>query len=619
MNDNDVRRDPVEELAEEFLARFRRGVRPALTEYTQKYPELAADIRDLFPALVVMEEAGPQDAGPGACGPAAADGRALERLGDYRILREVGRGGMGIVYEAVQEALGRHVALKVLPYQAAADPVRLQRFRREARAAARLHHTNIVPVFDVGEFGGTHYYAMQFIQGQGLDEVVQELHRLRAPQRERRGVSPPAAEKPSLTTSLAGALLNGQFAAPAEADESQPGAADVPAASTPTMPATLAETGDRLAEARRADAAPLSSSEFSTESDFHFYRSVARVGLQAAEALAYAHGQKVLHRDIKPSNLLLDLQGAVWITDFGLAKEEGDDLTKTGDLVGTLRYMAPERFSGVADARGDVYGLGATLYELLTLRPVCTEADRPRLMRELLHQEPPRPRKLDPRVPRDLETIVLKALAKEPGRRYPTEADLAEDLRRFLADRPIRARRASVGERAWRWCRRNPVVASLTGLIAGLVLTVVALAVLDAERLRKEERLTLDQLHKTQEAEGKATRRLYRSLVEQARVSRLSRRVGQRFKTLETLQEAVRLARQLELSEEDFRELRNEAIACLALPDLRVAREWQFAPTDVITMDVDETGTYYARSDARTSVRVCRVADDREVFCPPVP
>src|SRR5205823_2952720 len=147
----------------------------------------------------------------------------------------------------------------------------------------------------------------------------------------------------------------------------------------------------------------------------------------------------VLHRDIKPSNLLLDTHGTVWVTDFGLAKVDGtDELTGTGDLVGTLRYMAPERFQGISDPRGDVYSLGVTLYELLVLRPAFAETDRAGLIRQVLHEEPPPPRRIDRRIPRDLETIVGKAMAKEPRHRYQTAEQLADDLRRFLADSPIR-------------------------------------------------------------------------------------------------------------------------------------------------------------------------------------
>jgi eukaryotic-like serine/threonine-protein kinase len=172
--------DRVGRVADSFLARYRRGERPSLTEYTDKHPELAEQIRDLFPALVVMEELGSVE-GPrtGSAGTFRGRGQVPEQLGDYRILREVGRGGMGVVYEAVQESLGRHVALKVLSCPGLLPPTHLERFRREARAAARLHHTNIVPVHGVGEHEGVHYYAMQFIQGQGLDEVLKEVKRLR--------------------------------------------------------------------------------------------------------------------------------------------------------------------------------------------------------------------------------------------------------------------------------------------------------------------------------------------------------------------------------------------------------------------------------------------------------
>src|SRR5205814_1812841 len=157
---------------------------------------------------------------------------------------------------------------------------------------------------------------------------------------------------------------------------------------------------------------------------------------------------------------MLDTRGTVWVSDFGLVKEEGEeDLTAQGDFVGTLRYMAPERFQGQSDPRSDVYGLGATLYELLTLRPVFEATNRAKHIERVLHASPAPPRKLDPHIPRDLETIILKAIAKEPGRRYATATALAEDLRRFLADRPVLARRSTSAERVARWCRRNPAVA----------------------------------------------------------------------------------------------------------------------------------------------------------------
>jgi hypothetical protein len=428
MNEADPRADLLDQLAEEFLARFRRGERPAVQEYTAKYPEHAAEIRDLFPALVVLEQAAPtsgSESESSATAPSAVSAAGLpEQVGDYRIVREVGRGGMGVVYEAEQQSLGRRVALKVLLRHAAQDARMLSRFRRECRAAAQLHHTNIVPVFEVGQQGDLCYYAMQFIRGQALDEVFRELQHLRSNSELGTRSSEPGEES------------EGEFRAPSSALRA--GAAALP------------------------DRSELSS----VTSNYQRYcRNVARLGLQAAEALAYAHARGIVHRDIKPANLLLDTTGVLWVSDFGLVKTQDPALTDTGDLVGTLRYMAPERFRGACDARADVYALGLTLYELLVLRPAFDGKDRLHLVDQIGRQEPARPRTLDPRIPRDLETIIMKAIEKDPRRRYPSADALAEDLRRYLADGPIRARRIGPLERLGRWGRRNPVVATLSAAV----------------------------------------------------------------------------------------------------------------------------------------------------------
>jgi serine/threonine protein kinase len=457
-------RNPVEVLADEFVARQRRGERPSLSEYTGRYPQYADEIRDLFPALVMMEQLKP--AANDRTGPyqtESAAGRHPERLGDYRILREVGRGGMGVVYEAEQVSLGRHVALKVLPASALLDAQRLQRFQREAKAAARLHHTNIVPVFGVGEADGLHFYVMQFITGLGLHEVLEELKR----QRETRATSvpPPAGTAPAVSAAVvAQSLRTGKYAPPLDPAEDAPGQSPrdgVAVAAAPPSPAL-------------AQGAPSSSSTLREEGGA-YWQGVARIGLQAAEALAHAHVQGVLHRDVKPSNVLLDTAGNVWITDFGLAKMLADpeDLTHTGDVVGTPRYMAPERFNGRGDGRSDLYSLGLTLYELLTLRPAFTATDRTQLIHKVLHETPVRPRLLNAKVPRDLETVVLKATDKEPGRRYATARELADDLQRFLEDRPIKARPVGLIEKGVKWARRRPAVAGL--LAAAAVLAVLAL------------------------------------------------------------------------------------------------------------------------------------------------
>jgi eukaryotic-like serine/threonine-protein kinase len=456
-----------------------------------------------------------------------AGGPVLQELGDYRILREIGRGGMGLVYEAEQVSLGRHVALKVLPAHSLLDRHRLQRFQREAKAAARLHHTNIVPIYGVGEQAGLHYFVMQFIVGQSLDQV---LHALRNRQ----------------TTPL-----------------------------------------------------PLSSSGAT------YFREVARIGLQVAEALDYAARQGVLHRDIKPANLMLDEAGQMWVMDFGLAKiTDDDDLTHSGELLGTLRFMAPERFQDRFDARSDVYSLGLTLYELLTLRPAYDEPDRSRLIARVLNEDPPRPSCLDRAIPRDLETIVLKAIAREPQGRYATAGDLAEDLRRFLADRPILARRVSAAERSWRWCRRNPAWAALMASVAVLGLAVVVISSLSA--LWLGERATQAEV-----AERNTREQLWISKRDQARALRMSRRPGQRIEALRVIAEAMRLPVPPDHS---LAELRTEAIAALALPDIEVERTWQGGLTPgIVGVAFDRNLKHYARLAQDGTVTINRISDGKLV------
>jgi WD40 repeat protein/serine/threonine protein kinase len=475
--------DPLAELAEEFAERYRQGQRPALTEYTDRYPLLADRIRKLFPALVVMEEFG-SVAGPDSAPPGTAGRDAPRQLGEYRILREVGRGGMGVVYEAVQESLGRHVALKVLPAQNWKSSVPLERFRREARAVAQLHHTNIVPVFGVGECDGIHYYAMQFIHGQSLDNVLHELKRLRLSRSAGAGADDPR-HRTALSNGIAKGMLTGRFpyGDPTATCHLPPGQPDDVSSRTPPFVSWGGKSEPGKADGRQTTAPGGGSrSDLTTRSDAEYARGVARVGVQAAEALEYAHDQGIYHRDVKPSNLLLDTHGTIWLTDFGLAKaDDSGELTGDGDIVGTIRYMAPERFRGKADRRSDVYSLGLTLYEMLTLRPAFDDTDRPRLMECIAHKNPAPPRQIDPQIPRDLETVILTAIAKEPDHRYTTAAALAEDLRLFLADRPIRARRTTWVEHGWRWCRRNPALAGLLTAVASLLVgLVVVLGVTNA-------------------------------------------------------------------------------------------------------------------------------------------
>ncbi len=586
--------DLLDQLAEEFAERYRRGERPSLKEYVDRYPDLADEIKEVFPALAGIEQV-EED----LQAPAEKQVPPPKQIGDFRILREIGRGGMGVVYEAEQVSLGRRVALKVLPLHAMKDAKALERFRREARAAARLHHTNIVPVFEVGQDGDACFYAMQFIQGQGLDQVIEELRRLRAASpAHTRGANGARSKEPSPTrnptqalpalSEAARSLLTGEFT---------------------LSPVTVAQHGPCRGPGNSSagsSAVLPGQTQFSTvESDRrHYFESVARIGQQAAAALAYAHQRGVLHRDIKPSNLLLDASGVVWVTDFGLAKTEEDGLTRTGDILGTFRYMAPERFQGVSDARSDVYALGLTLYELLTLRPGFDSHDRLRIMEQVRDHEPPTPRSLDSRIPRDLETIVLTAIAKDPKRRYPSAEAMEEDLHRFLAGEPIKARRTGQLERTWLWCRRHPSVASLLAVIACLLLTLTIGTLIKNSQLHKA-------LADEQSANEEAQVRLWESLLGRARALRMSGQPGRRIKSLQTIQELLAMPVPPNHSRD---ELRTEAAAALVLPDIEKIREWSAYSNGTVALAFDPTLMCYARVNREGEVSVRSVADDHELL-----
>jgi WD40 repeat protein/tetratricopeptide (TPR) repeat protein len=383
-----------------------------------------------------------------------------------------------------------------------------------------------VPVFEVGRADGQSYYAMQLIQGQGLDQVIDELCRLRAESGRDRAATTSGGADPrpgEAAGPVARSLLTGRFAGPLPAVPTTP--PTVAPAPAPASPATEGYVPKVDSEADTAPAATglLSSAVLpgamelsSVESNQpHYFRGVARIGQQVAQALAYAHARGIVHRDIKPSNLLLDAAGVIWVTDFGLAKTEDDGLTRTGDLLGTLRYMAPERLRGECDVRADVYALGLTLYELLALKPAFEASDRLKLLEHIRHQEPARPRALDGRIPRDLETIVLKASDKDPTRRYQTAEALAEDLRRFLADEPIQARQLSPVERLGRWCRRNPVVAALAAAVCLSLLLGTGIAALFAIQAQANEKRAQQNALEASANEGKALKQ--KAAADQAR------------------------------------------------------------------------------------------------------
>jgi WD40 repeat protein/serine/threonine protein kinase len=592
-------RETVEQLAEEFVERYRRGERPALSEYTERYPEHAEEIRDLFPALVMMEQIAPDSASdsspsPGTSLPQETSAHP-KQIGDYRILREIGRGGIGIVYEAEQVSLGRHVALKVLPQQLLPNLKQRQRFEREARAAAKLHHTNIVPVFGVGEEGGLHYYVMQHIHGLGLDAVLDELRRLR---RAKGSVAVAAELRVGQAASLslngisaqavARSLLTGVFQPPSDMtpDEVPGEGRDGPAPSvTPEgdSPETPISSASSLV-------LPGQSGDSRRSKGRTYWHSVAHIGVQVAGALAYAHQQGVLHRDIKPANLLLDTQGTVWITDFGLAKtEDQQHLTHTGDVVGTLRYLAPEVFNGKADARSEVYALGLTLYEMLALRPAFDETDRNRLVRQVTTAEPTRLDKFQRGIPRDLVTIIHKAIDREPERRYQTAQQFAEDLQRFLAGEPVRARPAGIWERGMKWARRRPALAALM-LVSGL-----ALLSLLGGMLCHNVKLTA--------ALRDADTNLYHSLVGEAQAIRRARENGYRTEVIKRLTQALRL----QTPDKDPLELRQEAVACLGDYVGLEPVTWEDFPTGIETAALRPDGTELAVGLADGAVLLRRI------------
>jgi serine/threonine-protein kinase len=458
--------DPeLAELAEEITRRLQAGDAVDLDDYGARYPEWAGPIRRLMPVLREMAELGRSvtrdqhaDQPQAPHGLASGEGRVI---GDFRILREVGRGGMGVVYEAEQLSLSRRIALKVLPLAAAMDPRALQRFQLEAQAAALLQHPRIVPVHAVGSLGDVPYYAMQFIEGASLAELVAELRRLEGLGSD----DPTRANRAEGISSLARGMLSGRFAPQDQEDEdNRPDVGPDPLGSIAYRPDVPALSG-------RGPKPPPEAPSRGRD----YARTVAHLGVQAAEALEYAHGQGVLHRDVKPANLLLDRRGILWVTDFGLARLPGDGgLTLTGDVLGTLRYMSPEQAlarRALVDRRTDIYALGATLYELLTLHPSVPGTDRQEILRRIVEDDPVPVRRLNPAVPVDLATVVTKAMCKDPAGRYETAQHFADDLRRFLEGRPIAARPIGPLERSWRWCRRRPLPAGLT---AGLVVALVA-------------------------------------------------------------------------------------------------------------------------------------------------
>jgi len=439
----------------------------------------------------------------------------LRRFGEYELLEEIARGGMGVVYKARQVSLNRTVAVKMILAGQLASAADVQRFRAEAESAARLQHPNIVAIHEIGQHQGQDYFSMDFVEGQNLAEFV------------------------------------GQKPLP------------------PKQAANYLKT--------------------------------------ISEAIHYAHQQGILHRDLKPSNILIDPSGQPRITDFGLAKQmKGDsDLTVSGQVLGSPNFMPPEQAAGKRLQIGppsDVYSLGAIVYYLLTARPPFIAESMTGTLQQVVNNDPPSPRLLNPGIPRDLETICLKCLEKSPVRRYGTAKDLVDELGRFLEGKPILARAAGRAEKGWRWCQRNPLVAGFATATLVLLLALAIGSPIAAFRINREKK--------------QATEKLRESYLNEARANRFSGRMGQRFGSLDVLRKAAAIR--------PSPELRDEAIACMALVDIRIARQWDCKPPGQIGMLFEPSFERYIRLDlSLNEISVHKTSDNTELmrlpdFSPPV-
>ncbi|MEM7311634.1 MAG: WD40 repeat domain-containing serine/threonine protein kinase, partial [Planctomycetota bacterium] len=514
----------MDAIVEEFTTQRRNGENPTIEQFVKKYPSYAERIRRVFPMLEFLEFAGDETKSR-SNGDVVRATDTPGQIGEYAIDRELGRGGMGIVYEARHLHLNRRVALKILPDSRLRGTMK-ERFMREARAAARLHHTNIVPVFDFGVDGETPFYAMQYIDGFGIDQIVKAM----------------AETQPRVGDSTANYL-----------------------------PSTILTDS-------ASDISRVSGS--GSQARGSYWRNVAKLGRQAAQALHYAHSHGVIHRDIKPSNLLLDFDRNVWITDFGLAKTAGeDDLTETGDVVGTLRYMAPETISGTSDERSDVCGLGLVLYELIAKGQAFPTTDRQELLTRITTSGPESLHRRQPAAPRDLRIIVHKAIDRESNQRYATARELADDLQRFLEDRPVKARPISFPVQIWRWSRRNRAVSSLLALVASLVFATLLGSLyfsVVVNRLAADRKTERDN----------AVRQAFEASLSEVAARRTSGQPGQRFRGIEAARRASRFVDQIAATPEELFTLRNNTIGCLSLPDVMpIGETWpvsawetQFSP-----------------------------------------
>ncbi|QDV44908.1 Serine/threonine-protein kinase PknB [Stieleria neptunia] len=504
-------------LLDRYLSALEQGAPPALEDLAVDDPELIDPLRCYINGLDDLHQVAAGFAPQSDAD--RHDGFEDQRLlGDFRLLDEVGRGGMGVVYRARQLSLERIVAIKLLPFAAVLDARQIARFKNEAHAAAQLNHPHIVPVHTVGVQRGVHYYAMQFIEGRSLDAVI--------------------------------------------ADQSDRGA-------MPDIDVTL----------RRA--------------------------IDVAHALHAAHEFGVVHRDVKPSNLILDNDDKIWVTDFGLARCQTDaSMTKTGDIVGTVKYMSPEQARGesaIVDGRTDVYSLGATLYEMLCLRPAHDGNDTPAVLRQIGERSPAPLRTMRDDIPRDLETVVAKAMSKSRDNRYETALQFAEDMQRVLRGQPTVARPPTMIDRLSHWAHAHRNMVAMTfvfgwfavlGLSASIAMVAAAKQESDANAVLAQRsdalaRATVDRLG-AQMAELlseipaassvrqqllRETLAYYQAFADQAdddvsltedlaitygKIGSLQNEIGSPGEAIESLQESMRLFQQLSNSDQASRSINHQ-------------------------------------------------------------
>jgi WD40 repeat protein/tRNA A-37 threonylcarbamoyl transferase component Bud32 len=480
------REQRLHEVIAAYLEAEQGGSAPDREALLAAHPDLAAELTSFLADHDRLRQAATVGPGPAVT---LSPGTQVRYFGDYELLEEVARGGMGVVYKARQVSLNRTVALKMIlaGHLASADEV--QRFRREAEAAANLDHPHIVPIYEVGEQDGQHFFSMKLIEGGSLSGLLAE------------GVQHP--------------------------------------------------------------------------------KTAARLVATIAQAVHYAHQRGILHRDLKPANVLLQAHGSPpggfepHVTDFGLARriEGGAGLTQSGAVVGTPAYMPPEQAAGKKGltTAADVYSLGAILYELLTGRPPFRGETQLDVLLQVLERDPERPRLLLPSLDRDLETVCLKCLEKEPARRYGSAGELVEDLERWLRGEPIHARPSTAWERSLKWARRHPAAAALFGVSFAAAVAFTLVVVRFTLALQGTNQSLVEERNHVQQERDSARERLWQALFEQARAARLA---GEPHQSLTALAEAARM--------KTTEDLRTEAILTLTTPGVQQLFEIPFGNVDSV-------------------------------------